>query len=391
MKCNFLKEKIKTTWNSANKQWLIDRGYIFTKIYDEVYIWMKDVQPTSNIKVKFYCERCGCVVEKARREIRHGLCRRCNMKMVAEARQLKRKRCVECGKYVDRPKDYVLCKECRNKKNDERKNNIIEVLEDRALIYLEDRNGEVTGVAIIDVEDVDKVREYGYRWRLSGGYAYGKNSLKLHRFIMDCYDGSKVVDHINKNGLDNRKRNLRVVEQKINCSNRSVSSLRYAKITTMDFCQYEGISTAIWVTGCPFNCKNCANKDIQDRNTGKLFTEDTYNELKGYLSDPFIDNLVLLGGEPFYNATALLPIVRRLKVEVPDKTIVSFSGFTIEEIMEGSTDMVELLKELDVLIDGRFVEELSKPRPLYRGSSNQRIIDVQRTLAEGKIIIKKVK
>ena len=138
------------------------------------------------------------------------------------------------------------------------------------------------------------------------------------------------------------------------------------------------------------HCENCFQPQTWDFCYGKPFTGETEDELIRLLSPDYINGLTLLGGEPFEpkNQRALLPFLRRVRRELPQKTIWSFTGFTWEELHDPAayprcevTD--ELLSLLDVLVDGRYVDELHDISLRFRGSSNQRIIDVPKTLQSG--------
>lgn len=383
----FTNKKIKTTWNSSNKKWLISKGYKFTKMYESIEINQEDLQPTSPTKVEVYCDKCNNIFCRERRRIKDNeecLCSNCAYKKVGENNI--KKHCPICGKHVERPNKYNLCKECR-KANivTQYTKNRVEFIDNYAIIFFRNNKNEEIGSTIIDKEDYEKVKEY--KWRLYSGYACSEPNIKLHRILMGVSDSNLEVDHINRNKLDNRKENLRVVTHKVNIENQPRRPLKYAKIEPMDFINFEGISTTIWVTMCPFCCPNCFNAKLRDPNYGNVFTDETYDYLKKSLENTHVDNLVLLGGEPFYNASQLLPIVRKLKEDVPNKRIVSFSGFTFEEILNGSIDMVNLLRELDILIDGKFVEELKDLTLKFRGSSNQEIVDINKSLKEGKKVL----
>ncbi len=155
--------------------------------------------------------------------------------------------------------------------------------------------------------------------------------------------------------------------------------MRCAQIRKYDVANGVGIRTTVFVSGCTHNCKNCFNKLYQDFDYGEEWTEEKTEEIIGYLKEPTIRGLSILGGEPFQNAKELKEVVKDIKREINDKDIWIWSGYTYEEILEDE-DMFELLKECDVLIDGRYVEELKNLSLRFRGSENQRIIDVKKTL-----------
>lgn len=161
--------------------------------------------------------------------------------------------------------------------------------------------------------------------------------------------------------------------------------MNYAQIRRYDVANGPGIRSTIFVTGCTHNCYNCFNKEYQDFNYGKAWTEKETREVIEYLKLDEVKGLTLLGGEPFQNEVDLLKVVKDIKKEV-QKGIWVFSGYTYEEILRDK-NKTKLLKECDVLVDGRFVEGLKDLSLRFRGSSNQRIIDIKKSLAANKVIL----
>lgn len=164
--------------------------------------------------------------------------------------------------------------------------------------------------------------------------------------------------------------------------------MRYGQIREYDVANGIGIRVTIFVTGCTHNCYNCFNKEYQDFNFGKKWTNKETKQVIKYLQKPEVEGLTILGGEPMQNTKDLIPIVRAIKKEV-NKPIWIYSGDTLEEILENNLK-IELLKECDVLVDGLFVEELKDLRLKFRGSSNQRIIDIKKTLEKGQVELLKI-
>lgn len=160
--------------------------------------------------------------------------------------------------------------------------------------------------------------------------------------------------------------------------------MNYAQIRKYDVANGPGIRSTIFVTGCTHNCYNCFNKEYQDFNFGKTWTDKETKEVIEYLELPEVKGLTVLGGEPFQNEVDLLMTIKDIKKEV-QKDIWIFSGYTFEEIIKYENKK-NLLEECDVLVDGRFVENLKDLTLRFRGSSNQRIIDVKRSLDENKVI-----
>ena len=170
--------------------------------------------------------------------------------------------------------------------------------------------------------------------------------------------------------------------------------MNYANIKKYDVANGIGVRVSLFVSGCTHRCKGCFNAEAWDFGYGSPFTEETQKELLEALSPDYIAGLTLLGGDPMEpeNQRALLPFVRRVRRELPRKTIWCYTGYTFKDgALEEEQSNCEVTRELislfDVLVDGRFVEELKDIRLVFRGSSNQRVIDVQRTLSSGNIVL----
>lgn len=170
--------------------------------------------------------------------------------------------------------------------------------------------------------------------------------------------------------------------------------MNYCNIKPSDIADGPGVRVSLFVSGCTNHCENCFQPETWDFGYGKPFMAETEEHILTLLDRSYIKGLTILGGEPFEpsNQRALLPFVRRVRERYPDKTIWMYSGFTYEEMTrEGAHPHCEatfpLLGLIDVLVDGRFVEKLKNLSLLFRGSSNQRLIDMKKTLASGKIIL----
>jgi len=168
----------------------------------------------------------------------------------------------------------------------------------------------------------------------------------------------------------------------------------YSTIKNCDIANGEGVRVTLFVSGCTNRCKGCFQPETWDFRFGQPFTRETEDQLLQMLAPSYIRGLTLLGGDPMEpeNQAALVPFLRRVREALPEKDIWCFSGFTLEELRtEGShprgplTD--EFLGMLDVLVDGRFVEELKNLSLRFRGSSNQRLIDMKKTLAAGETVL----
>ena len=170
--------------------------------------------------------------------------------------------------------------------------------------------------------------------------------------------------------------------------------MNYADIKQYDVANGPGIRISLFVSGCTHHCKGCFNEIAQDFNYGEAFTDETIEKILGYLDNPHIAGLTLLGGEPMEpsNQAGLLPLVRKVKEKFPDKSIWCFTGYLFDsEILGKMYDSVpetkELLSYFDVMVDGRFVEELKNVSLVFKGSSNQRTIMVQESLKSGDIVL----
>ncbi len=161
--------------------------------------------------------------------------------------------------------------------------------------------------------------------------------------------------------------------------------MNYGQIRKYDIANGPGIRTSIFVTGCSLNCKNCFNKEYQDPNFGEKWTDETTKEIIDYLLKDEVAGLTILGGEPFESAKDLTTIVIDIKNKI-DKPIWIYSGYTFEKLIENPTCM-KLLEVVDVLVDGPFIEFKKDLKLKFRGSSNQRIIDVKESLANNSIIL----
>ncbi|MFV0558078.1 MAG: anaerobic ribonucleoside-triphosphate reductase activating protein [Enterococcus sp.] len=161
-----------------------------------------------------------------------------------------------------------------------------------------------------------------------------------------------------------------------------------ADYKAFNFVDGEGVRNSLYVSGCLFACEGCFNKAVQNFHYGTPFTQELEEQLITDLAHDYVQGLTLLGGEPFLNTAVCLQVVNRVRKEFgTTKDIWSWSGYTFEELLLETPDKLELLSQIDILVDGRF--ELSK-RNLnlqFRGSSNQRILDVKKSLAAKKAII----
>ena len=164
--------------------------------------------------------------------------------------------------------------------------------------------------------------------------------------------------------------------------------MNYEKIDKCSVSNGAGVRTVLWVSGCDVHCHNCHNPQTWDFNSGIPFTEETMQEILYDLSKPYIKGLTLSGGHPLdpRNAPKVLEIVKRVKMVFPNKDIWIYSGYVWEDIIKDET-LREILKYTDVLVDGVYIDELRDISLPFRGSSNQRIIDVPKSLEQNKVIL----
>ncbi len=160
--------------------------------------------------------------------------------------------------------------------------------------------------------------------------------------------------------------------------------MRYNKIRKMDISNGPGVRVSIFMQGCTFNCKECFNPETHDFNGGKEFNEEVINEVLKLCENDTIVGLSILGGEPMHpnNIEGTTKLAKEFKEKFPNKTIWVWTGFLFDRDLKDK----EVLKYIDVLVDGQFVLEKKDLRLKYSGSSNQRVIDVQKSLKENKIV-----
>ena len=170
--------------------------------------------------------------------------------------------------------------------------------------------------------------------------------------------------------------------------------MNYIGLSAYDTANGPGVRVSLFVSGCRNRCKNCFQPETWDFNYGKPFDEQTEEKLIKMLAPSYINGLTVLGGEPMEpeNQRALLPFLKKVKAAYPQKTIWLYTGFTLEELRSpdcrAHTEYTEeILKLLTVLVDGRFVEEKKNISLRFRGSENQRLIDVAATLAAGSVTL----
>ncbi len=169
--------------------------------------------------------------------------------------------------------------------------------------------------------------------------------------------------------------------------------MNYATIKKFDIANGPGVRVSLFVSGCRHRCPECFNREAWDFAYGEEFTPAVGDEIIAAAGASHIAGLSLLGGEPFEaeNQSELLALTESFRRAYPHKTVWCYTGYLFEDIVSGNVGAPEvapgLLKNIDTLVDGRFIEALKSPSLLFRGSSNQRIIDVKRSLEAGSVVL----
>ena len=161
--------------------------------------------------------------------------------------------------------------------------------------------------------------------------------------------------------------------------------MKYAQIREIDITNGSGIGVALFTQGCPYHCKNCFNPETWDFNKGMVWTKETENKIIELLKPEYITRLTILGGEPLIerNIEPLTALLKRVKGIYPNKQVRLYTGGDFE-VLEGLYE--EIFQYIDILIDGRYIDDLRDYKLKWRGSSNQRIIDVQASLKSGNVV-----
>ena len=170
--------------------------------------------------------------------------------------------------------------------------------------------------------------------------------------------------------------------------------MNYAKIKECDVANGPGVRVSLFVSGCNHHCKGCFNEIAWDFNYGNEFNQETINRIIKSLDKSYIEGLSLLGGEPleYVNQKGLVELVRQIKDKLPNKTIWCYTGFDFEkDVMEKMyknwNETKELIDNIDVIVDGKFEIEKKNPSLKFRGSENQRLIDVKKSLANRQVVL----
>lgn len=170
--------------------------------------------------------------------------------------------------------------------------------------------------------------------------------------------------------------------------------MNYATIKKYDIANGPGVRVSLFVSGCTHHCPGCFNQETWDFNYGKPFDSDVINEILEALQPAYIHGFSLLGGEPFEykNQLGVLPLLKEIKSHFPNKDIWCYTGYDFEQDIVGDmakkwAETYEMLSYIDILVDGKFIEAKKDLALRFRGSSNQRIINIQESLKEDKIVL----
>lgn len=171
--------------------------------------------------------------------------------------------------------------------------------------------------------------------------------------------------------------------------------MRYAQIRNMDISNGEHIGVSLFVQGCNLRCKGCFNKETWDFNGGKEWTQEIEDEFIELANRPYIKRISILGGEPLAdeNIRDVFELIIRLKTKFPNKSIWVYTGYQFEDIFNNplqnneATLRKRVIEICDVLVDGRYIEEQKDLTLKFRGSKNQRLIDIKKSLRENKIVL----
>lgn len=165
--------------------------------------------------------------------------------------------------------------------------------------------------------------------------------------------------------------------------------MNYHNIEKDNMLNGQGLRVVLWVSGCTQNCANCQNPETHSQDSGILFDKNAENELFEALSKSWIKGITFSGGHPLeeYNQDEVFRLIKKIKKELPNKDIWLYTGYTWEQIENFNKKAFEIAKLCDIIVDGRFVEELKDNNIHWRGSTNQRVIDVKKTLENKKVVL----
>lgn len=168
--------------------------------------------------------------------------------------------------------------------------------------------------------------------------------------------------------------------------------MNYHNIERGNMLNGDGIRCVLWVSGCSHNCKNCQNPQTHNPNSGIPFDENAKKEIFDILSDKYISGITFSGGDPLHhtNISEVVNLIKEIKERFPEKTIWVYTGYVFETLLtfsKGDSDIDYLIHNIDVLVDGKYVEELASVEYHWAGSTNQRVIDCKKSMEFGEIVL----
>lgn len=180
--------------------------------------------------------------------------------------------------------------------------------------------------------------------------------------------------------------------------------MRYAQIRSMDISNGEGVGVSLFVQGCPFHCKNCFNSETWDFNGGKEWTEKTKNKFMELIDRPYIRRISILGGEPLaeQNLDEVLSLIKEIRISFPEKIIWLYSGYNFDLLNSKYNEYKytpfaanadewltrwEIISNVDIVVDGEYIDEQKDLTLKWRGSKNQHVIDVKQSLSQKKMVL----
>ena len=264
--------------------------------------------------------------------------------------------------------------------------NDIIIKDNYAEVILRNRLGDIVAKSKIDLDDIDTIKKF--KWRYYDGRVktvINKKTVDITHILLEVNEGVEV-DHIDRNPLNNSRNNLRLVNHKQNCLNRGGKTimLYLGGIKELSIVDGIGFRYVIFCSGCPHKCNGCHNKQLWELDSGnEVSVEEIFESIKNL---PNYVNVTFSGGEPFFQAKAFSNLAKKIK-ENTNKTIWCYTGFKYEDLIESNKEeVIELLNYIDVLVDGPFEIDKRDITLKFRGSSNQRIIDVKKSIFEGKVV-----
>lgn len=206
------------------------------------------------------------------------------------------------------------------------------------------------------------------------------------RTIISTIDNSKYSNNKESNLQQNCKMKT-FKDPKSSWLSSTFSKMKYSDYKPFQFVDGEGVRCSIYLSGCLFACKECFNESIQNFNTGKPYTMELEDKIIEDLGNSYVQGLTLLGGEPFLNTQVAIQLAERVRKEFGnEKDIWVYSGYTYEQLLRSSEDKKKLLSLCDVLVDGPFMIFLKDLSLKFRGSSNQRIIDIKKSTIDNVVL-----